>query len=154
MFNSVLTERLMRIQKAASRKIIHSWKLHGTRLSSNLACLKQWYSLILQWMKLQICWAVPSFGNIQYSVSVHDADDLESGSHWLNYFARKCLRWVFSAWKGKGFLHLPVWDCRGSRSCDWEWQKEKWKWRWCHGHILMRVGAGLWLLLSPITTLV
>lgn len=93
----------MRIQKAASRKIIYRRKLHGTRLSSNLACLKQWYSLILQWMKWQICWAVPSFGNIQYSVSVHDADDLESGSHWLNYFTKKCSGWVFLLGREKDF---------------------------------------------------
>lgn len=130
MFNAVLTERLMRIQKAARRKIIHRWKLHGTRVSCNLACLKQWYLLILQWMKLKMFWAIPSFSSIQYSLSVHSAEHLEGGCPLVELFCQKCLRsFSLHTWKGKGFVHLPVWDCIGSRSHGWEWQKEEWKLR-------------------------
>lgn len=138
MFNAVLTERLMRIQKAARRKIMRRWELHGTRVSCNLACLKQWYSLTLQWMKLKMCWAIPSFGNIQYFLLVHGAEHLEGGCPLAEPFCQKIFEmslWACMLGREKDFCISALWGCMGSRSHGWEWQKEKWKWRpgwWSH----------------------
>lgn len=145
----------MRIQKAARRKIIHRWKLHGTTVSCNLACLKQWYLVILQWMKLKMFWAVPSFGNIQYSLSVHSADYLEDACPLAEFFCQKTFETGLSACvlgREKDLcirLYETVWDqgliaAHGRRKSGNEGQY--------HGHILVRLGAGLWLLLSPIIT--
>lgn len=124
MFNAVLTERLMRIQKAARRKIINRWKLHGTRVSCNLARLKQWYLLTLQWMKLKMCWAIPFFGDIQYSVRSwcrRPGRCVPTG--WTIF--QKMLEMSLSACMLGRERH--VWDCIGCRFRGWEWQKEKWK---------------------------
>lgn len=75
-------------------------------------------------------------------------------AHRLNSFAKKCLRQVFQPayLEGKkicasAYMRL----CRIKVSAENGRRKSGDEGQY-HGHIMVRVGAGLWLLLSPIIT--